>query len=139
MRFVWLFVVGFVCSSTITVSAEPAEQLLGRWDITMQSADAEVPSPTYTLLNAYDAGAIEILHGDLYRLGVAEEIAELGLDEAVDQTIILLEWPDRWPSPPARRLCLSITTTGCGQERKVSFTPRGGGWAAVGQVLRGLA
>lgn len=56
---------------------------------------AEVPSPTFTLVQTYDDGICEIWHADLYRLGAPEELIELGLDEAWATAICLIEWPDR--------------------------------------------
>ncbi len=60
-----------------------------------------VPSPTFTLVQTYDAPNSEIWHADLYRLGDPGELAELGLDEAMGQAICLIEWPGRlapdWP------------------------------------------
>ncbi len=55
----------------------------------------EVPSPTYTLVQHYDAPAGDILHADLYRLNGADEVVELGLEEALGHAILLVEWPDR--------------------------------------------
>lgn len=55
----------------------------------------DVPSPTYTLVQTYDAGTSEIWHADLYRLNTLDEIEELGLNDAFDQAICLVEWPDR--------------------------------------------
>lgn len=55
----------------------------------------EVPSPSYTLVQTYTAGPLEIWHADLYRLSQAGDAAELGLDEAVDSAVCLIEWPDR--------------------------------------------
>ena len=55
----------------------------------------DVPSPSYTLVQTYDLGAVELWHADLYRLGGAGEIAELGLEEAFATAICLVEWADR--------------------------------------------
>jgi len=55
----------------------------------------EVPSPTFTLVQTYPAPAAEIWHADLYRLTDPAEIVELGLAEAFDSAITLVEWPDR--------------------------------------------
>ena len=55
----------------------------------------EVPSPTFTLVQTYDAPEAEIWHADLYRLSHPDEVWELGLDEAFRSAICLVEWPDR--------------------------------------------
>lgn len=55
----------------------------------------DVPSPTFTLLQIYEAPQAEIWHCDLYRLKAPEEAYELGLEDAFHQTICLIEWPER--------------------------------------------
>ena len=55
----------------------------------------EVPSPSYTLVQTYDDGICEIWHADLYRLNGPDDCAELGLDDAFETAISLIEWPDR--------------------------------------------
>lgn len=61
-----------------------------------QGATAEdVPSPTFTLVQTYDDPmGTEIWHADLYRLSHPDELVELGLDEAMRDSIVLIEWPD---------------------------------------------
>jgi tRNA threonylcarbamoyladenosine biosynthesis protein TsaE len=55
----------------------------------------DVPSPTFTLVQTYDTPKGEVWHSDLYRLTSTYETEELGLAEAFDQAICLIEWPDR--------------------------------------------
>lgn len=55
----------------------------------------EVPSPTFTLLQTYDAGDVEIYHYDLYRIKSPEEIWELNIEEALHEGICLIEWPEK--------------------------------------------
>lgn len=55
----------------------------------------DVPSPTFTLVQTYETPVSEIWHVDLYRLTQTSEIEELGLIEAFDTAICLVEWPDR--------------------------------------------
>lgn len=55
----------------------------------------DVPSPTFTLVQTYDTQAGEIWHADLYRLTSTLEIEELGLIEAFETAICIVEWPDR--------------------------------------------
>ena len=70
-------------------------------------AGAEVPSPTFTLVQVYDADGVEIWHCDLYRLSDSQEVLELGLDEAFRTAICLVEWPDRLGPdvPPGALTC----------------------------------
>ena len=71
----------------------------------LAGADVDVPSPTFTLVQAYATPAFEIWHADLYRLGGPCEIAELGLDDAFESAATLIEWPERAGTLlPARRL-----------------------------------
>jgi tRNA threonylcarbamoyl adenosine modification protein YjeE len=58
-------------------------------------AEAEVPSPTFTLVQTYDTGDVAIWHADLYRIGHPDEVVELGLDAAFQDAIVLVEWPER--------------------------------------------
>lgn len=54
----------------------------------------EVPSPTFTLVQTYATPLGEVWHADLYRLEDPHEALELGLDEAMDHAICLIEWPE---------------------------------------------
>lgn len=55
----------------------------------------DVPSPTFTLVQTYDDPSGDIWHCDLYRLTHPDEAFELGLSEAFEKAICLIEWPDR--------------------------------------------
>lgn len=55
----------------------------------------DVPSPTFTLVQSYENAAGSIWHADLYRLSSTHEVEELGLLEAFETAICLIEWPDR--------------------------------------------
>lgn len=68
---------------------------LARGLIQSRLGDVEVPSPTYTLVQAYDWGEMELWHCDLYRLERPDDAYELGLMDAFGQAIVLLEWPER--------------------------------------------
>ena len=57
--------------------------------------DEEVPSPTFTLVQGYDTPQGPVAHFDLYRITDAEELVELGWDDAVVSGIVLVEWPER--------------------------------------------
>ncbi len=85
----------------------------------LTSAPEEVPSPTFTLVQTYDAqvgGApAEIQHFDLYRLKSPDETLELGIEEAFAEAVTLVEWPDRLGSlKPREHLELRLAITGDG-------------------------
>jgi tRNA threonylcarbamoyladenosine biosynthesis protein TsaE len=77
---------------------------------------AVVRSPTYTLVELYDLGAVQALHLDLYRLQDESELEALGLrDWAQPGYLWLIEWPERAPGrlPAADlRVALSVSTEG---------------------------
>lgn len=56
-----------------------------------------VPSPTYTLLEHYRTGDLDIVHMDLYRLQAEEELENLGVRDWLEspRVWLLTEWPDR--------------------------------------------
>ncbi len=61
-----------------------------------------VKSPTYTLLEPYQAGGLDLRHFDLYRLHDENEWELAGFrDECDGNNVILIEWPDKAPVPPA--------------------------------------
>jgi tRNA threonylcarbamoyl adenosine modification protein YjeE len=55
--------------------------------------EVEVTSPTFNLVQLYDAPGFTIWHFDLYRLKSSHELFEIGLDEALDSGVSLIEWP----------------------------------------------
>lgn len=71
------------------------KSVLARAFIQELTAAAEVPSPTFTLVQSYEAPDFEIYHFDLYRLKKAEEIFEIGVEEALYEGVCLIEWPER--------------------------------------------
>ena len=90
----------------------------------------DVPSPTYTLVQTYPGPTCEIWHADLYRLSDATEVIELGLAEAFENAIALVEWPDRLGDlAPSDALALEFTP---GKPRK-SATSRSHGPIRAGR------
>jgi tRNA threonylcarbamoyl adenosine modification protein YjeE len=75
----------------------------------LHGQNIEVPSPTFTLVQPYE-GVPDILHADLYRLGAAEEIDELGLTDALDSHICLIEWAEKAQSLlPAPNVTIALS------------------------------
>lgn len=69
----------------------------------------DVPSPTFTLVQTYETSRGPVWHSDLYRISSTFEIEELGLTEAFEDAICLVEWPDRLgPLRPAGALSVTL-------------------------------
>jgi tRNA threonylcarbamoyl adenosine modification protein YjeE len=70
----------------------------------------EVPSPTFTLVQAYDLPPFPLLHADLYRVNDPAELDEIGLSPLPEGTVALIEWPERAPSAlPADRIDIVLS------------------------------
>ena len=103
---------------------------LARALITELGYSGEVPSPTFTLAQSYDLSPVAVWHFDLYRIDDPDEIIELGLEEALAESITLIEWPERMESQlPADRLDVELTYTDNEESRRAVLTGRGT-WAA---------
>lgn len=97
----------------------------------------EIPSPSFTLVQTYDLGDTEIWHVDLYRLGDPDEICELGIDDAFETCIVLVEWIDRVGTlKPDRVLRIELDFDNEDQlKRWIRLTPTGEGWDWLPRVL----
>ena len=57
--------------------------------------DGHVPSPSYSLVNTYSVGKIQVAHADFYRLDIDESLSLIGWDIVLDSAnIVLVEWPE---------------------------------------------
>jgi tRNA threonylcarbamoyladenosine biosynthesis protein TsaE len=77
----------------------------------------EAPSPSFAIVQPYAPPEVSlpVAHVDLYRLAGAEEAEELGLDDALADGALLIEWPERlgpalWPH--ALRLHFEVAPDG---------------------------
>ena len=66
-----------------------ARTLVGHFD-----RGSEVPSPTFALIQRYETPRLALSHCDFYRLEHGE-LEELGLDDALVDGALLIEWPER--------------------------------------------
>ena len=92
----------------------------------LMGAETEVPSPTYTLVQTYEAPTFDVFHYDLYRLESPNELYELGWDET-QNGVALIEWPERAGTRlPAWRL--DITLAAYEDGRKLTLEGHGEDW-----------
>lgn len=95
-----------------------------------------VKSPTYTLVEPYDCGAIQVVHFDLYRLADPEELEFIGIRDYVQpHTVWLVEWPERGVGvlPEAD---VVIHFSEAGTARELTVEPRSERGRAVSDRLR---
>ncbi|MBN8533245.1 MAG: tRNA (adenosine(37)-N6)-threonylcarbamoyltransferase complex ATPase subunit type 1 TsaE [Rhizobiales bacterium] len=93
----------------------------------LSDPQAEVPSPTYTLLQTYEGPRFNIVHADLYRIADPAELAELGWEDAAENALVLVEWAERAGDILATdRLEVELATTGpTGAGRRLTLSGYG--------------
>lgn len=57
-------------------------------------SEVEVTSPTFNIVKKYETKNFPICHYDLYRLKKPEELYELGIEESIEEGVVLIEWPE---------------------------------------------
>lgn len=104
-------------------------------------APEDVPSPTFTLVQVYDTPDFEIWHSDLYRLTHPDEVMELGLTDAFESALCLVEWPDRLGDlAPHSALSLTFALDPAEEARQLTLDWSAPGWAArLERVLDAVA
>jgi len=105
-------------------------------------AEAEIPSPTFSLVQTYSAPRLELAHLDLYRITGDDDLIELGLDELLAAGAALVEWPERAPRAlAANRLDIRLTEGTSPETRTIdlvghgTWAPRLARLAAMSDVL----
>lgn len=102
----------------------------------LTGGEEEVPSPTFTLLQTYEAPDFDIWHFDLYRLEKPEDVFELGIEDAMAEGVTLIEWPDRLGRYLPRDRLIVRMDYADGESARVATLSGGGGWR---DRLAGLA
>ena len=93
----------------------------------LQRADGvveDVPSPTFTLVQRYQAGGHAVVHADLYRLRNSLELEEIGLMDDLGSALCLIEWPELLPDWMAED-ALHLALIPDGAARTVTLSGKG--------------
>ncbi len=89
-----------------------------------QGVEFDVPSPTFTLVQTYDETRVPVAHADLYRIGSAQELDELGFGDLMATHVLAVEWPEKMLDEiHADRLLIELS--GSGNHRDAVITARG--------------
>ena len=121
-----VFLIGDLGSGKTTFAKGIISELCG--------SENQVTSPTFNLVHVWDAEKFEVWHADLYRLDNPAQVIGLGLEDAFDHALCLIEWPDRM-GEMAPDLRLDICFSHHGQGRKVVLRAMGKEWEQRINVL----
>lgn len=87
--------------------------------------EEDAPSPSFALVIPYAPPQVRlpVWHVDLYRLENPDDVEELGLDDALDEGALVIEWPERlgWVWPQTLQLHISVLAEG--QRRLTAVLP----------------
>jgi tRNA threonylcarbamoyladenosine biosynthesis protein TsaE len=82
-------------------------------------AEGRVTSPTFVLMRLH-RGPVPLAHADAYRLEGATDLADLGLTDWMDGSVVALEWADTVPEAlPAERIEVRIEYAGEGRRLRI--------------------
>lgn len=83
-----------------------------------------ITSPTFTLVQEYPRARIPLVHSDLYRLGEADELVELGILERIAEgAVVVIEWGERFVDAlGADRLLIQLAYAEHGRTARLSAT-----------------
>jgi tRNA threonylcarbamoyladenosine biosynthesis protein TsaE len=102
---------------------------LARGIIAALGHEGEVPSPTFTIVEAYAPPDVRLplVHADFYRLDRPAEADELGLDDYREGAALLAEWPEHVGGFATEPGCLAIALEIAGNGRRAIVEP-GSAW-----------
>jgi hypothetical protein len=91
-----------------------------------EGREFDIPSPTFTLVQSYDETRVPVVHADLYRIGSAAELEELGLEDLLATQVLAVEWPEKMLGQPlADRLLVKLSGSGSWREAEITAS---GAW-----------
>lgn len=111
--------------------------------VTALGAGERVTSPTFTLVQEYDA-RYPVVHLDVYRLESFQEVIDLGFEELLDPgAILIVEWGEAVrPLLPMRYLQIDVRQVEDvthEDDRRLVFCPWGDEWWRKLQAMRDTA
>ena len=101
-----------------------------RYFLQALGVEEDVPSPTFTLAQTYTTSdSRTVWHFDLYRIETPEEAFELGIEDAFEEGVSLIEWPNRLGIYlPAERLELDFSFVQTEGARQLTIRPLSASW-----------
>lgn len=80
-----------------------------------------VTSPTYTIVNEYLSGRMPLFHFDMYRLGSADELFDIGWEDYLERGgVCAVEWSENVEEALEDAIRVSIRRLG-NQEREITI------------------
>jgi tRNA threonylcarbamoyl adenosine modification protein YjeE len=104
---------------------------LARAILRSRGVEGHVPSPTFTLVQAYETPGLTVHHFDLYRIESPSELSELGLEDALDTGAALIEWPERGMPRHLAQDALTISLTATGETTRQAHISGPARWREV--------
>ncbi len=106
----------------------------------LRDSSAEVPSPTFSLHQAYVSRRLTIAHFDFYRLSGAHEAVELGFEDSAQDAAVIVEWPERAAALlPETRIEVVLAETSDPDVRCVTLRGLGGTGDRIARVAAVMA
>ena len=85
---------------------------------------ARVKSPTYTVVNEYRGGKVDVFHFDMYRIDGEDDLYSTGFYDYIDEGFILSEWCENIPfAIPSEHISVTIEKDGA-DKRRITITDR---------------